>query len=397
MKIKFFKTTYIRSTPLDLNVPPIGVVQKGTELIVDDQMVEGAPFEENPLWFKDDKGWFFWSGGAEVIEGPAANQEINIPDPEAVPKRQKVAWTHLENDPNSMNWGIVQHDLLQSFWQSKNLRGQGIKIALLDSGIQAEHPDLKEAIKGHTNLLKEETEDYQDLDGSGTHCAGVIAGRGNFKVFGVAPEAELYIGKVMNYHHQLDFEALLYGIKWASEIPVDIIFTSVNVPEVATQTGQLHSLQSLLDTLDNRGILLVAPVGESYSQYPENRLPASLTSCLSVGAHDQKGERMDSTATSTSLDLLAPGWKLLTTSTPYDTDLFTGSKAAAAYACGIAALLKQHLKQQKLPFSNLQITELLKETAYFPDPNKYYPEHAYGGGLINPRAALMVVDTPSTS
>ena len=395
MKIKFFKTTYIRSNPEDLSIPPVGVVQKGTELEVEDQMVEAAPFEENPLWFQDQKGWFYWSGGAEIIEGPAINQEISIPDPDAIPKLHKMSWAHLENDPNSMNWGIIQHDLVRSFWQAHNLRGQGIKIAILDSGIQADHPDLKSAIDGHKNLLKEETDDYQDLDGTGTHCAGIIAGRGDYKIFGVAPEARLYVGKVMNYHHQLDFEALLYGIKWATEVPVDIIFTAVNIPEIAMQTGQLHTLQSLLDTLDNMGILLVAPVGDTHSRYPVNRLPASIKSCLSVGAHNQKGERLEGTANSTSLDLLAPGWKMLTTSTPYDTDIYTGSQAAAAYACGVAALIKQHLKAQKQKFSNQQITDLLKETAYFPDPNTYYPELSHGGGLINPRAALTVIQAPS--
>lgn len=393
MKIKFHKTTYIRSEPSDDADPPLGIMKKGAELEVDDVLVEGDEHQNSKLWYRDRQARYYWAGGAEIIEGPKDIPEEIVPvldaSTHAIPK---TAWVNMQPNPKFMNWGLIQHQIVETFWKKHQLRGQGVKVALLDSGIHQEHPDLKPAIDSGQNLLREADEvGFQDLEGTGTQCAGIIAGRGEYKIFGVAPECRLHVGKIFSRSFQLDFEALLYGMKWATEVPVDIIFTSVNLHEAAVDSGQLHTLQSLLDTLDRMGILLIAPVGDSYSTYPLNHLPASIRSCLSVGAHLQNGTQLESCASSTSLDLLAPGYKLLTTSTPFETDLFSGSKAAAAYACGVAVLLKQYIKAQQLPISNQQLIDLLRETAYFVDPLQYYPPNTYGHGLIYPKAALELI------
>ena len=97
-------------------------------------------------------------------------------------------------------------------------KGSGIVIAVLDTGVDRHHADLMPNIIGGHNFTNEGScDDFQDHNGHGTHCAGTIAGVENEKgVVGVAPEAKLLIGKVLDSNGSGSYSSIIDGIKWAT-------------------------------------------------------------------------------------------------------------------------------------------------------------------------------------
>lgn len=91
--------------------------------------------------------------------------------------------------------------------------GEGVKLAVLDTGIDPDHPDLEDAIVG----MKDFTGDgMEDVNGHGTNCAGIIAARLNDIGFvGVAPKCDLLIGKVLGNDGSGSSAGIADGVKWA--------------------------------------------------------------------------------------------------------------------------------------------------------------------------------------
>ena len=98
---------------------------------------------------------------------------------------------------------------------NKGYTGDGVKVAILDSGC-IQHPDLINNIIGGKNFTTEgSATDYNDLNGHGTHVAGIIAGNG--KVMGVAPNAKLLILKVLDKTGNGNCQGLYDAINYAIE------------------------------------------------------------------------------------------------------------------------------------------------------------------------------------
>ena len=114
-------------------------------------------------------------------------------------------------------------------------KGKGITVAILDTGCDITHPDLKERIVGGSNFTNDDggkTDVYKDYNGHGTHVAGTIAAtKNNNGVVGVAPEANLLIIKVLDKNGSGQYEWIINGINYAIEQKADIISMSLGGPE----------------------------------------------------------------------------------------------------------------------------------------------------------------------
>lgn len=194
----------------------------------------------------------YWS---RVVAAPLAGEAVKVELTPLVPNGA-AAW--------SRQWLGLEADF--------PFRGQGVKVAVLDSGI-AEHPDLVVA-GGFNTLDGEDAQDFRrDEKGHGTHCAGILAGRNaEAGVLGVAPDAELYAIKAFPGGRLSD---LLEGLQWAIDNGIDVVSISLGM----RAPSALLALK-IAEAAD-QGIVLVASSGNDAGLL---RHPAADKGVLAVSA-----------------------------------------------------------------------------------------------------------------
>jgi subtilisin family serine protease len=134
-------------------------------------------------------------------------------------------------DNKTSGWGVHAIGALAA-WGAYGSRGKGVRIAVLDTGVDAAHPDLEGKVDAweEFDLQGNEVPDSKphDTDRHGTHCAGIIAGGDASGVWiGVAPEAKLACGLVLDGEKGGSDAQVLAGIQWAIEQKVDVISMSL--------------------------------------------------------------------------------------------------------------------------------------------------------------------------
>lgn len=383
MRIQFTGDAFIHSDIHDLTVKHIGALFKGVVIEVEDEMLEGALFKGNNKWYKiKNEEFYFWSGRAKIIDKAPSFD---------------IKWSTLTFDKNKMNWAIKDLDILEKFWKEWNLTGAGVKVAILDSGIDITNPDLKIAIKQVKNFIPGGlANDVMDTVGHGTKCAGLIGGRGFQKVFGIAPECDLYIAKIGNRESMPTLDRFSEALDWAKKMKVDIISMSVTLLEGAfdNDPNKKKQFQQKIDDLHDAGILLVGSTGNNNISSDVMQYPAYFTNCLSIGAVKKDGEMHNMSGKSKQLNLVAPGDDLLTTGLQSTIAKFGQTSAAAAVCSGILALLKQYINQSDnptLPVSDL--VQMLTRSAVYKglSRNKCKDLH-FGCGTINPVGVKEEID-----
>lgn len=289
---------------------------------------------------------------------------------------------------------------------SHSLLGQGVKLAVFDTGIDLGHEDLNIAggtsFVGIENIEQENTLDsvsddvYQDRDaasieavaedesvlsvegmgnyaddnGHGTHVAGIISALlNNNGVAGVAPEAGLYSVKVLDGSGEGSYSQVIAGIDWAIENGMKVVCMSFG----GSQSSQ--AMEQAMQKAYDSGILLVAAAGNS----GEIQYPAKYPSVIAVGAVDQSNQRALFSSTGPEMELMAPGMGIESTLPGNSYGEMSGTSTAAPHVAGAAALMIN--SQPEL--SNTEVRELLRKNALnLGDPNEY------GSGLVNAAGAL---------
>lgn len=185
-------------------------------------------------------------------------------------------------DGPAASWG------LQAIGASRgDATGRGIRVAVLDTGISKDHPSLSARITDTQSFVPVETVD--DVRGHGTHCAGTICGDqcdAPFR-FGVAPDIELYVGKVLSDSGVGKDRYILAGMEWAIDCGCVIVSMSlgsdVPVPSAAYERMASEGLKT--------GTLFIAAAGNNADR-PYSRgfigQPANADSILAVAAIDQR-------------------------------------------------------------------------------------------------------------
>jgi len=198
-----------------------------------------------------------------------------------------------------------------------NFDGSGIKIAILDTGVSASHPDLKgKIILEETFVLKKYNFDFDenatDFHGHGTHVAGIAAGTGvasNGIYRGVAPGAQIINAKCLNMFGQGTTAAILKAIDWAVSAGADIISMSLG-----TGVGDPNDPISIAaEAAVEKGIIVVAAAGNSGPYYSSVGSPGAAYGVITVGACDWEGRVASFSSRGPTLtwspepDVLAPG------------------------------------------------------------------------------------------
>ena len=183
--------------------------------------------------------------------------------------------------------------------------GEGVKVAVIDTGCDLDHPDLKDNLLDNGYDFINDNDDPSDDNGHGSHVAGTIAASNNgLGMVGVAPKAKILPIKSLAADGSGGLKEIVLGILWAVEMNVDIITMSLGTPY---HSKALHDAVKLASS---RGILIFCAAGNS--GYRDNIMyPARYPETISIAAIDENLNRTDFSCSGNSLDFLAPGHNIL--------------------------------------------------------------------------------------
>ncbi|MBY0120418.1 S8 family peptidase [Bacillus sp. S/N-304-OC-R1] len=262
----------------------------------------------------------------------------------------------------------------------KETKGKGVTVAVLDTGCDTTHPDLRERIIGGRNFTNDDRGNpdlYLDYNGHGTHVSGTIAAQLNNKgVAGVAPEANLLIVKVLNKQGSGQYDWIIKGIHYAIEQKADIISMSLGGPN---DVPELH--QAIKKAVD-QNILVVCAAGnegDGDEATDEFAFPGSYNEVISVGAIDLERRSSKFSNSHNEIDVVAPGEGILSTYLNGRYATLSGTSMAAPHVSGALALIKDIANRQ---FErNLSEPELYAQLIKRTIPLGYSPK-LEGNGLI---------------
>lgn len=199
-------------------------------------------------------------------------------------------------------WGItaVKAPLV---WDE--VTGNGVKVCVVDTGIDYNHPDLDDNYLGGYDFVNEDADPWDD-NGHGTHCAGIVAAEANgIGVIGVAYDAELYACKVLNAGGSGYADDVMAGVQWALDNGADIASLSLGGPSGGPTEEAFY--QAVYDA----GLLVVCATGNSGAGYI--LYPARYSSTIAVGSVGQEFVRSTFSQYGPEMELVAPGEYTLST------------------------------------------------------------------------------------
>lgn len=251
-----------------------------------------------------------------------------LPRPPSPPGQDKKPPNGDEEPlPEELPWGVDRIDAEYGWFEG--LTGAGIKVAVVDTGIDYNHADLANNCKGGVNIINIR-KGYKDDNGHGTHVAGIIAAEDNeIGVIGVAPEAWLYGVKVLDRRGSGYISDVIEGITWCIENGMDIANMSLGTD------SDIESLQDACDAAYDAGLLLVAAAGNDSSAVD---FPAAYDSVIAVAATDVSDVRPNWSSHGPQVLLAAPGVEILSTwkGGGYKTE--DGTSMASPHVAGTVAL-----------------------------------------------------------
>lgn len=309
-----------------------------------------------------------------------ANEPIFVLPPYKV---EQVFTTYAE----TVDWGLTLFGIPQLWRLSK---GNGVKVAVLDTGCALNHPDLKDAILKAKDFTRSPS-GPTDVQGHGTHCCGVIAARENSTgVIGVAPEAGLLVGKVLGDNGSGSLTSVVAGIDWALKEGAHVISMSLGSPQ-----GDA-ALKAACQRAADAGVFVIAAAGNEGPSLDTVGYPGLYETTIAVGAIDAKKKIASFSSRGKAVDIVAPGVDILSCYPPRNLAKLSGTSMATPFVAGVVALMlakHRELGTETDLKTTADLLKHLKETAVDAGPAGL--DTAYGWGLINPAQLLADHGTPA--
>ncbi len=249
--------------------------------------------------------------------------------------------------------------------------GSGIKVGVIDTGIDYEHEELKERFseeKGY-DFIKEDNDPY-DLNGHGTHVAGIITG----KSVGVAKEVQLYALRVLDEEGAGSEVDVMRAVEWSLEEKLDIINLSLGSPE------STEAFEDLCYYAFNNGLLIIAAAGnEGFGiEYPAGYDGVIAVTAVTEGLRHAYFSNIAETN-----DIAAPGVNVLSSFPNNTYEVLSGTSMATPHVTGAMAVLKSLLESRGESARPSELEEIMKGTTQALKNTTEYPyEYVFGSGLL---------------
>ena len=257
-------------------------------------------------------------------------------------------------------------------------KGTGVKIAIIDSGMDYTHPDLNSNYAGGYDFVNDDSYPMDD-NGHGTHVAGIVGAEDNGAgVVGVAPEARLYALKVLGADGYGWWDDVIAAVQWAADNDIDVTNNSYgSIYDPGT------TVQEAFDNAAAAGVVQVAAAGNEGPGANTVIFPAQYDSVIAVAATDSSDGRASFSSTGPDVELAAPGVSVLSTYPQNRYAYGSGTSMASPHVAGTAALIIRHgiADQNGNSLINDEVRQRLQATAdELGDPGR---DSSYGFGLVD--------------
>lgn len=283
-------------------------------------------------------------------------------------------------------WTITAFDLPEMWELTK---GEGVKIALLDTGVDFNHEDLKNSLLPGFNAINPEKLPFDDCRGGhGTFCCGIICALdNNIGVIGIAPKAKVIPIKVLDSEGCGDVDTICKGIDFAIDSGADMISMSFGSSE---PVEEIH--EKVKKCYDKN---LPVFVSSGNANLKKLFYPAGYSETISVSSVGKDFKKSSFSNVATNLDLFSPGHDILSTTPNNNYSIMSGTSMSAPFACSIAALMLSYSRSHKTDLDLSSIEDWKKSLKRYTTPVN--DESFKGFGIIDPREFVKWVENSKTS
>ncbi len=266
--------------------------------------------------------------------------------------------------------------------------GAGVTVAVIDTGVDAAHPDLPGQVLPGIDLVAGTSGVSTDPNGHGTHVSGTIAAAtGNgVGIAGIAPDARILPVRVLGANGSGMMSAVATGITWAADHGADVINMSLG------STSQVSAVTNAVAYARSKGVVVVASAGNSRSSGSPVSYPAADPGVIAVASTDSADNYSTFSNRGTYVDVAAPGTAILST-LPEGMGgyaYYSGTSMAAPHVAALAALIDAYVPG----LSPDQVQQAMETSAV--DLGPAGKDVDFGHGRIDAVAALAAV-APATS
>jgi len=281
----------------------------------------------------------------------------------------------VSNNTQTVGWEISKFDIPK---QWKKSRGDDVVVAVIDTGCDINHKDIKDNILPGKNFINPSQEPI-DKNGHGTHVCGTIAASDNDSgIVGVAPKAKIVPVKGLKDDGSGSLESIVNAIRWSADSGVDFITMSLGSPRSSSE------LEAAVSYAHGRGVIIFCAAGNSGPDV-DIMYPARYKTTISIGAVDENLNRTNFTCSGEDLDFLAPGHDILGCVPGNNYALMSGTSKSNPFAVGCAALYCSYYRRLGRKLTQEDYIEMFKKTAISLKNPVYLGQKKYEGyGIINP-------------
>jgi len=312
-----------------------------------------------------------------------ATNDTRIVDPMA---------SHYESCSETVYSGVYQNPLYKEQWALQQFdipkireeidddKIKQITVAILDTGVDLHHEDLKDALVQGYNFINN-NEDPNDDVGHGTHVAGIVGAVNNDKgIVGVASGVKIMPVKVLNSLSKGDVMTEIKGIVWAVDNGANVINLSLGGKRHNNGVDTFNPIEyAAIQYAVSKGVVVVAAAG-NYSEAVS--YPAAYPDVIAVTSVNQLGEISLFANYGTEVSIASPGEDIYSTMPGNAYEYATGTSVAAPFITGITALMLAKNKHLN-PYEVKQLIE-----AGADDKGEPGKDDQYGYGITNPKRSI---------
>lgn len=285
----------------------------------------------------------------------------------------------IQSMEQKIGWEITAFDL-PKLWNLT--QGDGVVIAVLDTGCDLNHLDLIKNLLPGRNFVNPKLPPEDD-NGHGSHSTGIICAENNdIGMVGVAPKAKVIPIKVLDKNGSGSLTYVEQGIYWAADQKVDFISLSLGSPK------PLPNIYKAIKYAIKKGCVVFCAAGNA-GQTHDIFYPANYPETIGIGAIDSSFDRANFSSTGNDLDFLAPGVKIFSTVPDNWYAILSGTSMATPFLVGVCALLLSYVRRNKLKIKLKTADDyrniLKKHTIPTNSPDFAGKKFFEGYGIIDPR------------